>query len=261
MGDRVRVPAARRGHDVTLAARDPEQVDAIRDTGRNPRYAREADLTRHRRSPDRGRSDRERGAGRRRRPSRVFGEVVAALPGTSPVLSLTKGLDPSTGERLSTLVDGSTSRGPLGPEHRRGGRPRAPGGRGRRVRGSRARGPAPARAELGDLPRLRQRGHRGRRALRSGQERDRARRRRRGRARTRRQCESRARLSWGCGDAEARRGGRRAPGHLRGPGWDGRPDRHVLVACRPEPARGRADRPGRDRRRKPAPRSGWSSKG
>jgi glycerol-3-phosphate dehydrogenase (NAD(P)+) len=39
-------------------------------------------------------------------PSRVFGEVVASLPGDSPVLSLTKGLDPETGERLSTLVRG-----------------------------------------------------------------------------------------------------------------------------------------------------------
>jgi len=39
-------------------------------------------------------------------PSRAFGEVVAALPGTSPVLSLTKGLDPATGRLLSTLVSG-----------------------------------------------------------------------------------------------------------------------------------------------------------
>jgi glycerol-3-phosphate dehydrogenase (NAD(P)+) len=32
--------------------------------------------------------------------------VVQSLPGTAPVLSLTKGLDPGTGERLSTLVHG-----------------------------------------------------------------------------------------------------------------------------------------------------------
>jgi glycerol-3-phosphate dehydrogenase (NAD(P)+) len=38
-------------------------------------------------------------------PSRAFGEVVRSLPGTAPVLSLTKGLDPPTGRRLSTLVD------------------------------------------------------------------------------------------------------------------------------------------------------------
>ena len=34
-------------------------------------------------------------------PSRAFREVVAALPGSAPVLSLTKGLDPASGERLS----------------------------------------------------------------------------------------------------------------------------------------------------------------
>ncbi len=33
-----------RGHDVTLAARDPDQVAAIRENGRNPRYVPEADL-------------------------------------------------------------------------------------------------------------------------------------------------------------------------------------------------------------------------
>ena len=36
----------------------------------------------------------------------MFGDVVAGLPGDAPVLSLTKGLDPATGERLSTLVSG-----------------------------------------------------------------------------------------------------------------------------------------------------------
>ena len=37
-------------------------------------------------------------------PSRAFAEVVAALPEDGPVLSLTKGLDPATGNRLSTLL-------------------------------------------------------------------------------------------------------------------------------------------------------------
>ena len=37
-------------------------------------------------------------------PSRAFAEVVAGLPGDGPVLSLTKGLDPATGDRLSTLL-------------------------------------------------------------------------------------------------------------------------------------------------------------
>jgi glycerol-3-phosphate dehydrogenase (NAD(P)+) len=94
------------GHEVTLAARDAEQVEAIRATGRNPRYVREADL---------------RGIGAAliaeapmagadlvvvAVPSAVFGEVVRELPGDAPILSLTKGLDPETGERLSTLVQG-----------------------------------------------------------------------------------------------------------------------------------------------------------
>ena len=39
-------------------------------------------------------------------PSRAFRSVVQALPGSSPILSLTKGLDPETGDRLSTLVHG-----------------------------------------------------------------------------------------------------------------------------------------------------------
>ena len=39
-------------------------------------------------------------------PSSAFGAVVTGLPGSAPVLSLTKGLDPATGRRLSTLVEG-----------------------------------------------------------------------------------------------------------------------------------------------------------
>ena len=37
-------------------------------------------------------------------PSAAFAGVVGALPGRAPILSLTKGLDPTTGDRLSTLV-------------------------------------------------------------------------------------------------------------------------------------------------------------
>jgi glycerol-3-phosphate dehydrogenase (NAD(P)+) len=37
-------------------------------------------------------------------PSHAFREVLAHIAGTAPILSLAKGLDPSTGERLSTLV-------------------------------------------------------------------------------------------------------------------------------------------------------------
>jgi glycerol-3-phosphate dehydrogenase (NAD(P)+) len=94
------------GHEVTLAARDPEQVEAIAETRRNPRYAPGADLG--------GIAAAEIGEAPYEEaelvvvavPSRVFGEVVAAIPGRAPILSLTKGLDPATGERLSTLVHG-----------------------------------------------------------------------------------------------------------------------------------------------------------
>ena len=94
------------GHEVTLAARDAEQVDAITATGRNPRYAQAADLTGVEAAPiaDAPYGDAELVVVAV--PSRVFGDVVAGLPGDAPVLSLTKGLDPATGERLSTLVSG-----------------------------------------------------------------------------------------------------------------------------------------------------------
>ena len=37
-------------------------------------------------------------------PSRAFREVLGHIGGTAPILSLVKGLDPASGERLSTLV-------------------------------------------------------------------------------------------------------------------------------------------------------------
>jgi glycerol-3-phosphate dehydrogenase (NAD(P)+) len=39
-------------------------------------------------------------------PSSAFREVIGHVRGSAPVLSLVKGLDPATGERLSTLVEG-----------------------------------------------------------------------------------------------------------------------------------------------------------
>ena len=92
------------GHEVTLAARDPAQVDAIVATGRNPRYAQQADLAGVEAASI---ADAPYDAAELvvvAVPSRVFGDVVRGLPGDAPVLSLTKGLDPATGERLSTLV-------------------------------------------------------------------------------------------------------------------------------------------------------------
>jgi glycerol-3-phosphate dehydrogenase (NAD(P)+) len=94
------------GHEVCLAARDPEQVAAINETGRNPRYATQADL----RGVTAAMIDEapvaDAGLVVLAVPSRVFGEVVSSLPGDAPILSLTKGLDPATGARLSTLVGG-----------------------------------------------------------------------------------------------------------------------------------------------------------
>jgi glycerol-3-phosphate dehydrogenase (NAD(P)+) len=95
---------ADRGHDVTLACRDPEQARVIAETGRNPRYLTVVDL--------RGVAATTIDAAPVEAadvvvvaiPSRSYGDVVRALPGGAPVLSLTKGLDPATGERLSTLV-------------------------------------------------------------------------------------------------------------------------------------------------------------
>ncbi|MGH3133736.1 MAG: NAD(P)H-dependent glycerol-3-phosphate dehydrogenase [Gaiellaceae bacterium] len=93
-----------RGHEVTLAARDPEQVAAIRETGRNPRYVREADLRGIEAATIAAAPAADAELVVVAVPSRVFGEVVGALPGRSPILSLTKGLDPGSGERLSSLV-------------------------------------------------------------------------------------------------------------------------------------------------------------
>ena len=95
-----------RGHEVVLAARDPGQAAAIRETGRNPRYVREADLAGIDAASIAEAPIAEAELVVVAVPSAVFGEVVGALPGEAPILSLTKGLDPDTGERLSTLVRG-----------------------------------------------------------------------------------------------------------------------------------------------------------
>ncbi|HKX47160.1 MAG TPA: NAD(P)H-dependent glycerol-3-phosphate dehydrogenase [Gaiellaceae bacterium] len=92
------------GHEVTLAARDPEQADAINETGRNPRYATSARLDGISAATIDAAPIADAELVVVAVPSRVFGEVVAPLPGDAPILSLTKGLDPATGARLSTLV-------------------------------------------------------------------------------------------------------------------------------------------------------------
>jgi glycerol-3-phosphate dehydrogenase (NAD(P)+) len=95
---------ADRGHAVTLACRDAAQAAAIRETGRNPRYSTTADL----RGIDATAQDEapldEADLAVLAVPSSGFAAVARALPEGTPVLSLTKGLDPATGERLSTLL-------------------------------------------------------------------------------------------------------------------------------------------------------------
>jgi glycerol-3-phosphate dehydrogenase (NAD(P)+) len=95
-----------RGHDVTLVCRDPEQVRTITATGQNPRYLQTVNLRGIHAMPLDGAPLEEAELVVLAVPSRAFADVAAALPGTSPVLSLTKGLDPGTGERLSTRVVG-----------------------------------------------------------------------------------------------------------------------------------------------------------
>jgi glycerol-3-phosphate dehydrogenase (NAD(P)+) len=91
-----------RGHEVTLACRDPEQAQTIAETGHNSRYLPEVDLSDVRAValPEVPEAELFVMAV----PSEAFAEVAATLPEGPPVLSLTKGLDPATGNRLSTLL-------------------------------------------------------------------------------------------------------------------------------------------------------------
>jgi glycerol-3-phosphate dehydrogenase (NAD(P)+) len=94
-----------REHDVTLACRDPEQARTIAETGRNPRYLTHCNLRGVRSTTIENASLAEADVIVVAVPSAVYGTVVEALgAGDTPILSLTKGLDPATGERLSTLV-------------------------------------------------------------------------------------------------------------------------------------------------------------
>jgi glycerol-3-phosphate dehydrogenase (NAD(P)+) len=96
---------AARGHDVNLATRDAEQARAIEESGRNPHYLPSADLS----GVSATTVDDPTLAGADLHvvavPSRSFAQVVRGLPGAAPVLSLTKGLDPESGGRLSELVE------------------------------------------------------------------------------------------------------------------------------------------------------------
>jgi glycerol-3-phosphate dehydrogenase (NAD(P)+) len=92
-----------RGHDVVLACHSAEQASAINETGRNPRSLPKVDLRGVAAVPlDDAPADVDVAVVAV--PSKAFAQVVGGLPGDAPVLSLTKGLDPATGERLSTRV-------------------------------------------------------------------------------------------------------------------------------------------------------------
>ena len=94
-----------RGHDVVLGCRTAEQAESIATSGRNARYLPKVDL----RAVCAVALDDAPGdvdVAVVAVPSKWFADVVARLPGGAPVLSLTKGLDPATGERLSSRVEG-----------------------------------------------------------------------------------------------------------------------------------------------------------
>jgi glycerol-3-phosphate dehydrogenase (NAD(P)+) len=97
---------ADRGLSVTLATRTAEDAEAITQAGRNPRFLPDVDLSDVAACTIADAPVEAADLLVVALPSRAFGAVVPALPGAAPLLSLTKGLDPATGARLSTLVSG-----------------------------------------------------------------------------------------------------------------------------------------------------------
>jgi glycerol-3-phosphate dehydrogenase (NAD(P)+) len=99
---------AGRGHQLTLVDSDHEVVRSLIENGRNLRHLPELELKGVKAL------EVEQAAELFEQvdllvvavPSRAFATAVAALPGSSPLLSLTKGLDPISSARLSTLVEG-----------------------------------------------------------------------------------------------------------------------------------------------------------
>jgi glycerol-3-phosphate dehydrogenase (NAD(P)+) len=94
------------GLDVTIATHHAEDAAAIRETGHNPRFMTDVDLSDVAATTVAEAPVADVDLVVVAVPSRAFRSVVASLPGSSPILSLTKGLDPETGDRLSTLVTG-----------------------------------------------------------------------------------------------------------------------------------------------------------
>ena len=93
------------GHETTLACRDAEQVRTIAETGLNPRFLDTVRLDGIVASTIADAPVEDADLAVVAVPSSAFADVVRALPGSCPVLTLTKGLDPATGNRLSTLVE------------------------------------------------------------------------------------------------------------------------------------------------------------
>jgi len=94
-----------RGQDVILGCRSSEQAQAIAQSGWNPHYLQGVDLSAAEPVPLADAPD-DADFVVVAVPSKAFAVVVEALPGEAPVISLAKGLDPATGERLSTRVRG-----------------------------------------------------------------------------------------------------------------------------------------------------------
>jgi glycerol-3-phosphate dehydrogenase (NAD(P)+) len=94
-----------RGHEVVLACRSREQAETIAATGWNPRYLQGVDL-RGAEAVALADAPGDADVVVAAVPSKAFAQVIEALPGNAPVLSLVKGLDPESGERLSTRVRG-----------------------------------------------------------------------------------------------------------------------------------------------------------
>jgi glycerol-3-phosphate dehydrogenase (NAD(P)+) len=94
-----------RKHEVVLACRTAAQAQAISENGWNPRHLQHVDL-RAAEAIALADASEDVDVIVVAVPSAAFGDVVEALPGAAPILSLAKGLDPATGERLSTRVRG-----------------------------------------------------------------------------------------------------------------------------------------------------------
>ena len=226
-------------------------------SGHNPRYLTKVDLRASSRARSTGRRSK-RPSSCRRGPEPRLRRVVERCPATRPS-SLTKGLDPETGARLSTLVRDrpvAVLSGPNIAEEIAQGLPAAA------VVASEdrdARRAVAARDQLDDVPGVRERGHRRGGALRRGEERDRARRGRCRRPRSRRQREGGARHARPGRDGAARGVCRRAAGDVRRLAGMG----DLIVTCWSPSGRNRraGELIARARRpRRPWPRSAWSSR-